>query len=143
MSPEPLFEPVIDDRPNRYPVPEGYATPTELTHILRAKKIISNLSPQQIYTGFIKKRDSDFPWEKNLDGRTIVPVEEGTRWIVRWLQEKAEKEAAKAAAAARKAEAALIATSVLDNNHDEDDESIENAEIEPQDEWGAEWSDLA
>lgn len=145
MSPEgiseALFEPVELDSVNagRYPIPPGWATPTELTHILRVNGIINNLSPQQIYTGFIKKRNSDFPWALHIDGRKIVPVKEATEWIVRWLQEKAEREADKAAIAARKAEAALIATNLL--LEPEVDET-EDTEIEGPDEWGSEWTEF-
>jgi hypothetical protein len=139
---EPLFTEVIEveESSGRYPIPPGWATPTELTHILRVKKIVYGMAPQQIYTGFIRKPGSGFPYKKHVDGRTIVPIDESIKWIVNWLQEKAEKEAAKAAAAARKAHAAALAANI-DNIEPVADSESADVEIEPRDEWG-QWGDL-
>lgn len=138
MSVDPIF---TEDsvRLKRYPVPEGYATPATLTHILRARGIVDNLAPQQIYTGFIRKKNSDFPYEKLPpdDNRVIIPIDEGIEWIVHWLQEKAERDAMKAAETARKAEAAIQATSPI-----ETEEATHTREIEKPDEWGSEWGDF-
>lgn len=139
MSADPLFtEEVV--RLRRYPVPDGYATPAELTHILHARGIVKNMAPQQIYTGFIKKKNSDFPYERLPpdDNRVIVPIEQGIQWIVGWLQSKAEKDAIKAADAARKAEAAAQAISTTKTV-----EEPTTTEIEPSDDWGSEWGDFA
>lgn len=139
MSVDPLFT-EESVRLKRYPVPEGYATPATLTHILRARGIVDNLAPQQIYTGFIKKRNSDFPYERLPpdDNRVIVPIEEGIEWIVRWLQSKAEKDAMKAAETARKAEAAIQATNPTSTTTEE-----VSTGIEKPNEWGSEWGDFA
>lgn len=134
MSVDPLFT-EESVRLKRYPVPEGYATPAALIHILRARGIVDNLAPQQIYTGFIKKRNSDFPYKRQPpdDNRVIIPIDEGIAWIVKWLQEKAEKDAIKAADTARKAEAAAHAV-----NPELEDRTPR--EIETPDEWGSEWN---
>lgn len=141
MSADPFFT-EESVRSKRYPVPEGYATPAMLTHILRARGIIDNMAPQQIYTGFIKKKDSDFPHERLPpdDNRVIVPIEEGIQWIVRWLQDKAEKDAIKAAETAKKAEAAVKATNP---RQDEMDDAVNSKEIESIDGWGSEWGNFA
>jgi hypothetical protein len=125
MSAEPLYTAEGEERPSRYPIPDGYMTPAEFCHLLRAKNIADFL-PQYVY-GWIKKPGSGFPYDINLDGRRIVPVDDGVNWIVRYLQARAEKEAMKAAAAAHKAEAAAEAAGM-----------ITIPEIEPEDEWN-EW----
>jgi hypothetical protein len=140
-SAEPIFTEVVegDENSGRYPIPQGWATPTELTHILRVRKIVYGMAPQQIYTGFIRKPGSGFPYKKHIDGRTIVPIEDSIRWIVQWLQEKAEKEAAKATAAARKAAAAALAANIT--NETITDQVSVDVEIEGRDEW-SEWGDF-
>lgn len=140
MSADPLFtEEHVKLR--RYPVPSGYATPAMLRHILRARGIVDDMAPQQIYTGFIRKKDSDFPYERLPpdDNRVIIPIEEGIEWIVRWLQSKAEKDAIKAAQTARKAETAVQAITPTTTT----EEAANSTEIEKPDEWGSEWGDLA
>lgn len=134
-------EPIFTEgeiRPSRYPVPDGYMTPAEFCHLLRAKNI-ANILPQYIY-GWINKPGSGFPYtfvktvalqedgEDTDDTRRIIPVDEGINWIVSYLQSRAEKEARKAAEAARKAEAAAVAAG-----------QIITSDIEPEDEW-REWA---
>jgi len=139
LSAEPLFTAEEIQVGTRFPVPEGWATPTELTHILRARGIIENLAPQQIYTGFIRRPNSDFQFAYNRDGRVIVPIEDSIKWIVQWLQRKAEKEAAKAAEAAHRAQTAIDAANMT---IEPADTTIKPTEIEPVNEW-SEWGDLA
>lgn len=130
---DPLFTQDDMEVGSRYPIPPGWATPTQLTHILRARGIVKSMAPQQIYTGFIKKTNSEFPYDYNKDGRVIVPIEDAIKWIVKWLQSKAEKEAIKAAKAAEKAERALQAVNIT--------ETPASTEIEPEDEWTKEWNE--
>lgn len=96
----------------RVPIPPGYATPTELTHILRTRRIATGLKAQQIYNWIKLPGDKCFPHMIHEDGRKIVPIDEGIQWLVEYWKDKADKEAAKAAAAARKAEAAVSASNI-------------------------------
>jgi hypothetical protein len=148
MSAESLFTAEEVEVGSRYPIPEGWCTPTELTHILRARGIIKHLAPQQIYTGFIRRTNSDFPFKRLPpdDNRYIVPIEASIQWIVTWLQNKAEKEAEKAAQAAKRAQTAIkaagmtmqpVASSVEDSI---EIESSNELGIESQDEWGDSWA---
>lgn len=141
---EPLFTEEEIKVGNRYPVPNGWATPTELTHILRVRGIINNLAPQQIYTGFIRRPNSDFPYKRLPpdDNRVIVPIEASIQWIVTWLQKKAEKEAIKAAEAAKRAQMAIQAANMTIEPMAVEDPPEEEDElgIESQEEWGASWA---
>lgn len=110
---------------DRVPIPAGWCTPTELTHILRQRDIVSSLQAQHIYN-WIKKPGGDFPYKIHEDGRKIVPIDDSVAWYVRYLQEKAEKESLKAVAAARRAEKAAAAANI---------ETSTAPDIESEDEW--------
>ena len=149
MSAEPLFTVEEIEVGSRYPIPEGWCTPTELTHILRARGIIKHLAPQQIYTGFIRRENSGFPYKRLPpdDNRYIVPIEDSIQWIVAWLQRKAEKEAEKAAQAAKRAQIAIRAANMtiepVTEPITEDPTGVESPNelgIESEDEWGASWA---
>jgi hypothetical protein len=100
----------VGDTANRVPIPQGYATPTELTHILRTRKIV-DIKAQYIY-GYISTPGNDFPWQFHEDGRKIVPVDDAIKWIVGYLQAKAEKESRKAMQAVEKAQSAAVSANL-------------------------------
>jgi hypothetical protein len=95
------------------PVPEGFITPVEFAKQLgkRLGGDETTVRPQIIY-GYIRNA-KDFPFKQNTDGRFIVDLEAGNKWIDAKNARKAEKEAKKAAeakAAAEKAAATPAAT---------------------------------
>lgn len=87
----------------KHDLPDGWVTPTGLTHVLKERGI-AELAPQQMY-GYVKS-GKDFPFDNHTDGRFIVPIEAGVEWVVARLAAAAERKAAREAKAAAKAEGA-------------------------------------
>lgn len=84
----------------KQPLPEGFVTPTALSHIL-SERYGEPVAPQRVY-GYVKN-GKDFPSQQAPDGRVMVPEAEAVAWV------DASRERAKERAAKREAKAAADA----------------------------------
>jgi hypothetical protein len=87
------------------PLPEGYATPVQFTHILKEQRGVE-VRPQVIY-GYVKnnKAFQEFCGQNEGDGRHMLNIEQGLQWWDEKEQRKAERAAAKEAEATESADA--------------------------------------
>lgn len=63
----------------KHELPEGWATPSGLVHILKERNIVEDIKPQQIY-GYVY-HGKDFPSKQHTDGRFIVPIDDACEWL--------------------------------------------------------------